>query len=66
VRLGLRALEKTRSIVDLDKTLRDDISVRKELVEETKALLKQANYGDDILGGYDSWASDEAIKAEGA
>lgn len=66
VRLGLRALKKTRSLVDLDKVLRSDVSVRKELGDETKALLKQANYGDDVLGGYDSWASDEAIKASGA
>lgn len=66
VRLGLRALDKTRSLVDLDEILRSDISVRRALGEETKALLKQANYADDILGGYDFWASDGAIKANGA
>jgi hypothetical protein len=64
--LGLLALAKTRTLVDLDKTLRDDDDIRLELGNETKALLKQANYGDDVLGLYDAWATDEAIKADTA
>lgn len=66
VALGLIALKKTRALVDLDKKLRDDNKIRLELGDETKALLKQANYGDDVLGLYDAWAIDEATKADTA
>jgi hypothetical protein len=64
--LGLRALAKTQSLVDLDKQLHGNDTIRQELADETKALLRQANYGDDILGGYEAWSSDEAAKSAGA
>ncbi|MBW8829749.1 MAG: hypothetical protein JF606_10020 [Burkholderiales bacterium] len=65
VLLGLRALDKTRKLVDLDAELRGDDAIRQELADETKALLKQANYSDDVLGDYEAWAEIEAVKAEG-
>ncbi len=63
-RIALRALKKTRELLDIDSHLLSDPAKMNSMAAETKGLLRQANYPDALLDGYDEWASKEAAKAQ--
>lgn len=65
-KIASRALKKTRELVDVDAELHRDQVKLQSLSDETKALLKQANYSDAVLAGYDEWAQTEAAKVQAA
>ena len=62
IEIALKAVLKTSKLFDLDLHLRDKPEEFNELAEETKALLREANYSDEVLAKYDAWAAAEAAK----
>jgi len=53
---SLRALVKTRSMIDLDVKMHQEPELRRELGDKTKALLVEAGYHADVLKGYEEFA----------
>ena len=64
VEAALKAIKKTSGLLDLDKQLRDYPNELISLGDETKALLREANYSEEVLAEYDAWARAEADKTE--
>jgi hypothetical protein len=63
VAVGLAAIERAKSLVDIDLVLKSDQERFRILSEETKSLLRDANYDDELLQSYDDWAKTKAEKA---